>query len=500
VVSNKVETPDTMTVRTRFAPSPTGFLHIGGVRTALFNWLLARHHGGQFLLRIDDTDQQRHVEDAIALILDGFRWMGLDWDEGPEVGGPHAPYYQSMRRDRYTKAAEALVASGHVYRDYSTEAERAADKAAAEAAKIAYRFRRKPLADNELAQFEAEGRPYALRFQVPLGRSVVVQDLIKGPVQWRTDEIGDFVIVRPDGSALYNFASVVDDAEMEITHVVRAEEHLQNTSSQILVFEALGYPLPAFAHVPYVAAHGSKKKLSKRDGAVGLHDYIAEGYLPEAVLNYLARLGWSYDASQEIFTRAELIEKFSLDRVNSSPASHDPDKLYWLEGEWMKTLPIDRKVEGVLPFLKKENLVAEPLDARTRKRIEQVIDALGDRLKVFADILKLGRYFFTDTLVYDPDAVKKRLRKDGVPELLTALDELLATVQPFDAATLEKAVHDFAQARNLSMGNVVNPLRVAVTGQGVGPGLYDCLGILGCDVCRNRLAQTLSMLNQSSRV
>ncbi len=347
-----------MSVRTRFAPSPTGFLHIGGVRTALFNWLLARHSGGQFLLRIDDTDQQRHVEKAVARILDGFRWMGMDWDEGPEVGGPHAPYFQSQRSDRYAEAARRLVASGYVYRDYSTESERKVEKEEAERSKVAYRFRRKPVSPEDEARLEAEGRPFALRFQVPLGRTIVVQDLIKGDVEQKTDEIGDFVIVRPDGSPLYNFASVVDDMDMRITHIVRAEEHLSNTFSQWLVFEALGSPLPAFAHVPYVAEPGSKKKLSKRFGAVGLDHFIREGYLPEAMMNYLARLGWSYDASSEIFTRAELIEKFSLDRVHSAPASHDPDKLYWIEGEWMKTLPMERKVEGVLPILVSEGLVS----------------------------------------------------------------------------------------------------------------------------------------------
>jgi glutamyl-tRNA synthetase len=487
-----------MSVRTRFAPSPTGFLHIGGVRTALFNWLLARHHGGQFLLRIDDTDQQRHVEEAVALILDGFRWMGMDWDEGPEVGGPHGPYFQSQRRDRYTRAAEALVASGQAYRDYSTEEERAAEKAAADRAKRAYRFRRKPLTDAQLAQFDAEGRPYALRFQVPLGRKVVVKDLIKGDVEQKSDEIGDFVMIRPDGSPLYNFASVVDDADMQITHVIRAEEHLANTFPQILVFEALGYPLPQFAHVPYVAEPGSKKKLSKRFGAVGLDHFIEQGYLPEAMMNYLARLGWSYDASSEVFTRAELIEKFSLDRVNSSPASHDPDKLYWLQGEWMKSLPLGQKVRGVVPYLQSEGLIGEAHDEATRGRIEAVIVALGDRLKVFSDILKLGRYFFTDTLVHDPDAVKKRLRKDGVSDLLRRLDDLVGTVEPFDAFTLESAVHAFAESRSLGMGNVVNPLRVAVTGQGVGPGLYECLVILGRESCQRRIGVTLAMLEATA--
>jgi glutamyl-tRNA synthetase len=483
-----------MTVRTRFAPSPTGFLHIGGVRTALFNWLLARHHGGQFLLRIDDTDQQRHVEEAVGLILGGFRWMGMDWDEGPEVGGPHGPYFQSRRGDKYRAAADALVASGHAYRDYTTEAERAADRAAKESAKVAYRFRRLPITDEQQRQYEAEGRPYALRFQVPLGRTLVLDDAIKGPVEFNTDEIGDFVIVRPDGSPLYNFASVVDDADMRITDVVRAEEHLANTFPQLLVFEALGHAPPRFAHVPYVAEPGSKKKLSKRFGAVGLDHFIDLGYLPEAMMNYLARLGWSYDASSEIFSRAELIEKFSLERVNSSPASHDPDKLFWIEGEWMKTLPLERKVEGVLPFLRDEGLIGESIDGPARERVEAVVVALGDRLKVFSDILKLGRYFFTEDLTYDPDAVKKRLRKDGVPGMLEELDALLAGTEPYDAATLEAAVHAYAERSGRKTGDVVNPLRVATTGQGVGPGLYDCLVILGRGTCRARIAKTLAML------
>ncbi|MGP0066511.1 MAG: glutamate--tRNA ligase [Isosphaeraceae bacterium] len=493
-------------VRTRFAPSPTGFLHIGGVRTALFNWLLARHHGGQFILRIDDTDQQRHVEDAVAKILDGFRWIGIDWDEGPEVGGAFGPYYQSQRAESYRLAAERLLASGHVYRDYSTEQERAAEKAVADREKRAYRFRRKPITDAETAQFEAEGRPYALRFQVPAGRTLVVHDLIKGDVAFSTDEISDFVIIRPDGTPLYNFASVVDDVSMQISHVIRAEEHLSNTFPQLLVFEALGASLPAFGHLPYVAEPGSRSKMSKRKIAeyeksgilVYLHQYIEKGYLPEALLNYLARLGWSFDGTQEIFSRDELFEKFSLDRVTSAPASHDQDKLFWIEGEWMKTLPPDRKIQAVIPFLEREGLVAEPLSDETRARIGRVVEALGDRLKVFSDIVKLGRFFFTETLAHDPDAVKKRLRKEGVPAMLAELDQLLEQTEPFDLATLEKAVHDYAERSGRKMGDVVNPLRVAVTGQGVGPGLYDCLVIVGRESCRARIRQALEMLQQPS--
>ena len=495
-----------MTVRTRFAPSPTGLLHIGGVRTALFNWLLARHHGGQFLLRIDDTDQQRHVEDALARILDGFRWMGMDWDEGPEVGGPHGPYFQSQRAESYRQAAAALIASGHVYRDYSTQAERDADRDALKKSKQAYRFREKIHTDEELARFEAEGRTYGLRFRVPSGRTLVVHDLIKGDVESKTDEIGDFVIVRPDGMPLYNFATVVDDIAMKISHVVRADEHLTNTFPQLLLFEALGAELPQFAHIPFVAEKGSKAKLSKRKTdayaeqgiLVLLNQYIEKGYMPEAMMNYLSRLGWSLDGNQEIFTQADLIASFSLDRVTSAPASHDPDKLFWVQGEWMKTLGTAEKAAAVLPYLRAEGLVPDPISPDFERRLAWVIEALGDRLKVYSDILNLGRYFFTDAMSYDPAAVKKRLRKDGIPEVLTGMDQVLATLEPYTVETLETATHGFAEANNLSMGIVVNAVRVATTGQGVGPGLYDCLAILGRDLCRTRITQTLAMLAESA--
>ncbi|WP_337175435.1 glutamate--tRNA ligase [Paludisphaera sp.] len=495
-----------MTVRTRFAPSPTGYLHIGGVRTALFNWLLAKRHGGQFILRIDDTDQERHVEEAVAKIVDGFRWLDMLWDEGPEVGGPHGPYYQSQRQDLYRAAVDKLVAAGRVYRDYSTDAERDAGRDAAKKAKQAYRFRRVEYSDADLKRFEDEGRPYALRFEVPTGRTLVLNDLVKGEVSFNTDEIGDFVVVRPGGQPLYNFASIVDDVDMKITHVVRAEEHLSNTFPQLLVLEALGATPPAFAHVPYVAEPGSHAKMSKRKTEeyekrgilIFLHQYIERGYLPHALINYLARLGWSFDDTQELFTRAELIEKFSLDRVNSSPASLDPDKLFWIEGHWMKEAPMEDKVAGAIPFLAREGLASEPISDEVRALLEAVILALGDRMKTFSDVVKLGRFFFEDEIKYDPDAVKKRLRKPGVPEMLRELDALLAEAEPYDLPTLEKAVHDYAEKSGRKMGDVVNPLRVATTGQGVGPGLYDCLFLVGRDRCRARIAKAIEMLEAAS--
>jgi glutamyl-tRNA synthetase len=284
---------------------------------------------------------------------------------------------------------------------------------------------------------------------------------------------------------------------MKISHVVRAEEHLANTYSQILIFEALGYDLPRFAHVPYVAEPGSKKKLSKRFGAVGLDHFIEKGYLPEAMMNYLARLGWSLDGEQEIFTREELIASFSLERVNSSPASHDPDKLFWLQGEWMQGEPLEEKVEAVVPYLQGAGLIGETVHFGEKRKIAAVVEALGDRLKTWSDILTLGRCFFTEQLEHDPDAVKKRLRKEGVPNLLRGLDHLLATTDPYDVHHLEKAVHAFAEEHKIKMGDVVNPLRVATTGQGVGPGLYDCLEILGRDSCRRRIAETIAMLEST---
>ncbi len=506
-------------VRTRFAPSPTGFLHIGGVRTALFNWLTARHHGGQFILRIDDTDQQRNVEEAVAYILDGFRWLGMDWDEGPEVDGPHAPYYQSQRGSLYQAALERLIAGGYVYRDYSTDDERKAMRESAEREKRAFRFRNPNYTEAQLAGFEAEGRPFAWRFVVPPDRDLVLDDLVRGEVPVNTRDVADFVVARADGSPLYNFASVVDDAEMAITHVIRAEEHLNNTFPQILLFEALGYTLPRFAHVPFVAKPGTKKKMSKRDGFptgpdgkpdpdadpadnfTNLAYYRERGYLAVALMNYLARLGWSYDDKQELFGRDELIEKFDLDRVIDSPAAHDEDKLFWIQGEKMRDLADDAKVDGVLPYLIREGLVGESPDEPTRQRILAVIAALSDRLKTFPDILNLGRFFFqtTDQITYEPKAVDKRLKKEGVSEILERFDAVLAEVEPFQEAHLESVVHSEAESLGAGMGKVVNAIRVAVTGQGVGPGLYECLVILGRQECRDRIARTRAMLQDASK-
>ena len=369
-----------MTVRTRFAPSPTGYMHIGGMRTALFSWLWARHNHGKFILRIDDTDRERNIDEALGPILRAFQWLGLNWDEGPEVGGPHGPYFQSQRDHLYQQAADRLLAEGRAFRDFDPPEVVKADREAAEKEKRTYVNIRRSLElnDTQVQQYVEEGRPHVVRFLVPRDRKVAIDDVVRGHVEWDCGLMPDPVILRGNGTPLYNFASVVDDADMQITHVIRAEEHLTNTAVQALIFEALGHALPVFAHIPYVAAPGSKEKLSKRkldkyrnnpqfkkmfeaadrvfpklglDAHGGLDPVMVEyyekiGYLPDAVFNGLARLGWSYDDKTENMSRQFIIENFTLERVIKSPAGLDPDKLLSFQAHWMGQLPPEEKVSG----------------------------------------------------------------------------------------------------------------------------------------------------------
>lgn len=506
-----------MPIRTRFAPSPTGYLHIGGVRTALFNYLLTRRLGGQFILRIEDTDTERNNPEALQPIIDGLRWLGIDWDEGPEIGGPCGPYFQSQRSESYAAAAQTLLETGHAYPDYSSKEELDAQRKAAEATKTSFVYRgpnRDASPADNLSSFRA--RPALLRLKVQPGRTVVIDDIIRGRVEVQTDTIGDPVIVRADGRPLYNFAVVVDDAAMQITHVIRAAEHLSNTPIQVLVYEALGIPLPVFAHVPVVNEPGSKKKLSKRDmkkfvtaevrgklRAIGYTDeqidsrddlnlataayYRELGYLPAAIVNYLGRLGWSLDDKTEFIPLPDMIANFSLERVLSAPASFDPVKLDWLAGEYMKQLPLLQKVEGCAPYLVRAGL---PVD---QSRLTQVVAACGDRIKVFSDILTCGAPFFRAEPVYEPKAVEKRLKKPGAADVLQAFVPALQTAEPFDAATLEKALQDFCAARGCKPAELVHPLRVAVTGSEVGIGLFETLAIFGREEVLRRVELGLKL-------
>lgn len=511
-------------IRTRFAPSPTGYLHIGGVRTALFNWLLTRRLGGQFILRIDDTDDARNLSEALQPILDGFRWLGINWDEGPEVGGPCGPYFQSQRNHLYVEAALKLLESGHAYPDYLTKDQLDAERKAAEAAKQAY-VHRGPHRDTPAAENVRlyRARPTTLRFKVPVGTAAVVDDLICGRCEQQTDLIGDPVILRADGRALYNFATVVDDVAMKITHVIRAREHLSNTYQQVLFYTGLGCSLPKFGHVPVVNEPAPKKgmsyppgvkppnpnkKLSKREmkkfltpdvraklHAVGWTDseiddrddlnpatvayYRELGYLPAGLVNYLGRLGWSLDDKSEIIPLDQMIANFSLERVNDSPASFDPDKLAWVAGEYLKVLPLNQKVQGVLPFLRRAGYIGDNVDPQTLQKIEQLVTACGERLKLFSDILVFAAQFLKADLTFDPKAVEKRLRPEVVRSLLAGFRSLVEMAEPFDAATLEKLLQTYTTDKGVKPGVLIHALRVSTTGTEVGLGLYDGMVILG---------------------
>jgi len=510
-------------VRTRFAPSPTGYLHIGGVRTALFNWLFTRRHGGQFLLRIDDTDQQRNVEAALAPILHGFRWLGIDWDEGPEVGGPYGPYYQSQRLDRYQEAARALLAAGRAYKDYATTEEIQAERAAAEAEKRPFLYSRRWMAHTaaDERRYEAEGRQGVVRLMMPREGTLTIADQVRGDVQFDWAREQDHVVQRADGTCLYHLASVVDDYDFRISHVIRAEEHLSNTPRQVFIAQSLGYELPVYAHLPYVAEPGSKTKLSKRKldkylknkdfaqvnehglgiaRALGLATtaetfnpvivdfYEQVGYLPDAIINYLLLLGWSLDDKTETFTRQEMIDRFSLERVNAAPASFDPKKLLAVEDQYMQRLPAKQKTPLMLGFLQRAGLVSDPPPCDVGPKLVRVIEACGDRLKVAGDILTYADFFFAAEVTYNESAFEERINKPAEARgLLAGFRDVAAAAEPYDAETLERLLKEYVARQGVQIGQIVHALRVALTGKPIGPGLFDCLAILGKEESLKRL-------------
>jgi glutamyl-tRNA synthetase len=430
-------------IRTRFAPSPTGYLHIGGVRSALFCWLFARKHGGRFILRIDDTDRQRNIEEALQPILDGLRWLGIDWDEGPGIDGPHAPYYQSQRTEQYQAAVNELIRRGAAYRDFAKSEEIQAERDAAVADKKTFTYSRRWLAETnaDVQKFEAEGRQGTVRLKMPRNGKLVINDLVRGNVEfdWATEQ--DHVIQRTDGSFIYHLANVVDDQDFEISHVIRAEEHLSNTPRQIFMIQSLGYSLPEYAHLPFVAEPGNKTKLSKRKldkylknkdfaklvqhgksiaDRIGLETtaddfnpvivdfYQKVGYLPEAVVNYMALVGWALDDKTEFFLMNDLIEHFSLENVTKGAASFDPQKLFAFQEKHMLTKTTEEKVKLCTPFLKKAGLLAPdfPLSdsdsgdsdshsVSDASFLSQLIRAAGDRIKVAGDILDFSDFFVT---------------------------------------------------------------------------------------------------------
>ena len=476
-------------IRVRFAPSPTGYLHVGGARTALFNWLFARRLGGALVLRIEDTDVERSSPEMVEGILDGLRWLGLDWDEGPKVGGPYGPYFQSERLDRYRAMAARLVEQGSAYYCYCTAD---ALKAKRDAGVEKYDRTCCALTAGEIAAREDAGTPRAVRMRVPDG-TMRFDDLVHGPIEFDGAHIEDFVILRSDGHPTYQLSVVSDDVDMAITHVVRGDDHISNTPKQILLYRAIGADVPQFAHVPLILGT-DKKRLSKRHGATSVMEYARQGYLPEAMLNFLALLGWSPGGNQELFTREELVRAFALEGISGGNAVFNPEKLDWFNQQHIALLPPNELARRLQPLLTAAGLWKDAYLGDRHAWFFAVIELLKPRVKRLDDFVVQGRFFLTDAIEYDAAAVDKHLRVDGMPDHLAALDVAFASLEHFDQASSEAALRAIAEARRVKAATLIHAMRVTVTGKSVSPGLFDVLSVLGRDEVRRRLASAAELV------
>jgi glutamyl-tRNA synthetase len=477
--------------RVRFAPSPTGYLHVGGARTALFNWLYARRHGGAFVLRIEDTDVERSSADMVSGILDGLRWLGLDWDEGPGAGGPHGPYYQSERLDRYRRAAAQLVTSGHAYYCYCSPERLRGEREQAEQRGEAWKYDRTCLAlgPERIAELEAAGAPRAIRFKVPPG-ATAFDDAVKGRVEFDGANIEDFVIQRSDSHPTYHLSVVVDDVEMRITDVIRGDDHVSNTPKHVLLFSAFGAPVPRFAHVPLILG-ADKKRLSKRHGATSVTEYRRQGYLSDAMVNFLALLGWSPGDDRELMSRDELIQSFTLEGISGGNAVFDTAKLDWMNGQYIARLPAEKLARAVAPFFTDAGL---PLEGVDREWLYRLLELLRPRAKRVTDFVDLARPLLTDTVEYEEEAIEKHLGADGLAAHMAALAEALKKVSPFDEPHVEAAVRGTAAERGIKVGLLIHATRVAMTGRTTSPGLFEVIVLLGKDRAMARLDQLLNFL------
>ncbi len=474
-------------VRTRIAPAPSGSIHVGNARTALYNWLFARHHGGTFVLRVEDTDKARATNEAFAAVIEDMRWLGLDWDEGPEVGGvgrgPFGPYRQSERMDVYAKAAQDLLDSGHAYRCYCTAEELDQRRKEAMAAKRApgYDGRCRNLTGEQITAFETEGRNSALRFRVPDGRTVTFDDVVRGEVITKSGQIQDFIIQRSDGSPTYMLAAGVDDVTMGITHIIRGEDLLAATPRQILIREAMGVAeIPVFAHLPLLVTPEGKP-LSKRWGDVAVSAYREQGFLPEAMVNYLALLGWSYDDKTNIFSVPELVEKFTLERVGKNPAAFDVNKLEWLNNHYIKEMPHDHLAERLAPVSAEAGLPVE--EGPGRELLNQVTPLLSERLKRLTEAPPMIAFLFERR---EPDEKAAKVL-DGQEEYLAAGRSALERVDPWTTEAIEAALRALAEERELKPKQAFQPIRAAVTGTLISPPLFESLEILGKEETLARL-------------
>ena len=466
-------------VRVRFAPSPTGELHVGGVRTALFNWLFVRNRGGEMILRIDDTDKQRSSPEYLDSIISSMQWLGLDWDEGPGAGGKYGPYFQSERLEIYQGEAQRLLEKGQAYYCFCTAEELQAEKEKQRQMKQPPRYsgRCRELTPAEREQKKAAGGSYVVRLLMPKEGETVVRDIIRGEVTFDHANLDDFIIVRSDGLPTYNFASVVDDYKMKITHVIRAEEHLSNTPRQQILAQLLGYSIPQYAHVPMILAP-DHSKLSKRHGATAVQEYKEMGILPEALINYLTLLGWSPGDDQEILTREETVRSFSLERVSKNPAIYDLTKLIWLNGHYLRTMELQTVTERVLPFFQKNEKIWAAYQ-KSLLKIEDVVALVRDRVKTLQEIVEASVYFFLEDFPYDEKGVKKHFSRENTGAILNETAKTLEKVEPFKTEKLKEELQSLGRKLEVSLGKINLPTRLVVTGRTMGPDLFDIISLLG---------------------
>jgi glutamyl-tRNA synthetase len=488
-------------IRVRYAPSPTGVLHVGGVRTALFNWLFARKNGGVFVLRIEDTDLERSTEESVEQLKRSLRWIGLEWDEGPEVGGPHAPYRQTERMELYRGAAQRLLDSGAAYYDFATTEELAGfrERERAEARQPIYRGGEyRDMSPEEARRKIEAGESYTVRFNTPREGQTVVEDMIRGPVTFENANLEDFVLMKSTNTPTYNFAAVVDDAAMEVSHVIRGDDHLSNTPRQILLYKALGRELPAFAHVPQVLGP-DKKKLSKRHGAASIEDFAAQGILPEALFNYLALLGAGYAADEEIFTPEELAERFRIDRVSGNPAVFDEGKLLAINQVYIRRKsPEELALIAALMLVESGAATKEELE-RDMPRLTQIMELLKERISRTTEIPTAVGYFYGGKLDYDPEEFEKQFGKEFVRENLPELYERLAALPEWTEESIEECVRGLAAEKEKAARHLIHPLRFATTGRTVSAGLFETMQLLGRERCLMRIEDAIEKMQRLSK-
>lgn len=538
-MQQRPQTASQLPARLRFAPSPTGHLHVGGARTALFNWLWARKLGGTFVLRIEDTDAQRSTDEALRGILEGMRWLGLHWDEGPEVDGPFGPYQQTLRQVLYHAEADRLVREGRAYRCFCTRQELDAMREAAQSRGAPVRYdgrcrQRDAAASDSMAD---RGEPSVVRLAMPEEGEVGWVDLVRGEFRFQYALLDDFVLVKSDGNPTYNFAVVVDDAKMLISHVIRGDDHISNTPRQLALFDALGYARPEFAHLPMIVG-ADRTRLSKRHGATSVTAFRDAGILPQAMLNYLALLGWAFDGEREVFSLQELIAHFDLRQVSRNPAVFDTQKLMWMNQQHFERLTLGQKLETLLPQMKRrgswpprfraefgptrhfrvvtggqddkvaatiqpvpeeEWMRGEPTLADELPRFQHILEVLGARLGGPHDVDVLA-YFFTDDFPYETAAVQKHLATEAAAQHLEALAAALEPLPHFTAEAVEAALRTLAAKRGVKAGELIHPARVALTGSGVSPGIFDVFVLLGRSKAVERLRRGRDIVRRNAEL